>query len=115
MSKPNYLTPETIAQNVLDSDIRNPYHQIVVGVEIQREQDAKIVESMISKQPPGRPRLVLGIAARAIRRGRFLTAREQLQNLINNLKEDNIANGDEHDVSGAVDYLQGLLDGTNQN
>jgi hypothetical protein len=46
------------------------------------ERDAaQLVEEMAEKEAPGRTKLMLTIAARAIRRGRHLTPAEQLANL----------------------------------
>lgn len=46
-----------------------------------REAPAKLVEEMAEREAPGRTKLMLTIAARAIRRGRHLTPAEKLANL----------------------------------
>jgi hypothetical protein len=51
--------------------------------EIERDRLAKLVEELMAAEKPGRSTLMLAIAARAVRRGRLLTADEQMNNLLN--------------------------------
>lgn len=53
-----------------------------------RERCAQIVDELIVHEPPGRGKLMLAIAARAIRRGRTLTPAEKLENLNKALNEE---------------------------
>lgn len=55
--------------------------QIQQAREVERERCAQLVDEMIPRRKPGAERVVLAIAANAIRRGRHLTATEQLANL----------------------------------
>jgi hypothetical protein len=76
-----------------------PREEIEAGMEAEqdryereiRERCAKLAEAMIH-QPPYKEqpwaRLALAIAARAIRRGRHLTSKEQLNNLANAFAEE---------------------------
>ncbi len=57
----------------------------------EREQLAKLVEQMIEESPYNRwpqARMALAVAANAVRRGRHLTSREKMQNLVSALEED---------------------------
>lgn len=61
---------------------------MTVGSELVRAQLATLVERLAEKEAPGRSKLMLMIAARAVRRGRLLTASEQLENVERFISED---------------------------
>lgn len=56
-------------------------------IEAERERLAKMVEEYIWTRDKAGERVVLAIAAKAIRRGRMLTACEQLENLAKAMAE----------------------------
>lgn len=47
----------------------------------ERERLSLLVEELADREKPGRTKLMLMIAARAVRRGRLLTPAEQLGNV----------------------------------
>lgn len=69
-------------------------HQVDTHLDAATERDrlAKLVEQMIGQDPKGiydkpNTRMALAIAASVVRRGRHLTAREELLNLANGMEE----------------------------
>lgn len=56
-------------------------------IEAERERLAKMVEEYLWTRKPGGERVVLAVVAKAIRRGRMLTAREQIENFAKAITE----------------------------
>jgi hypothetical protein len=63
-------------------------------LEVERDRLAVLVEQLAERERPGRARLVLIIAARAVRRGRHLTSEEQLDNLFKWIDSDEAINSE---------------------
>lgn len=53
----------------------------MTDIEVERERLAKMIEEYAMERKAPGERMVLAIVAKAVRRGRLLTAKEQLENL----------------------------------
>lgn len=77
-----------------------------------RERCAKLIDAMLDEEPyKDQPwaRVALGIAARAVRRGRHLTSREKLQNLAASMEEADRENGTTENAK-AIAIIRGMAD-----
>jgi Zn ribbon nucleic-acid-binding protein len=70
--------------------------------EIEREACAQLVEKMIPDRKRPDERVVLAIAANAIRRGRHLTSAEQLRNLADSMTQADRENGTVENAEAAA-------------